>query len=248
MGVDLLVAGSLLAGLGYVLAQSIPIAALGADVMILGALVLLIVPDPIPQDSYKALLKDSIANVEIILEESRLEERAYFVPTVDGEVRAFIPAVHSSEPLENVQASRSSLTALIQSVSKSPGQFIAKHGSEMGLVLIPPGNSLVALSKIRVGEGLEDALSSSLVNFSDFASSITLVEEREAKSDMIKIMIAKPTLSSNLPFFQSCLGTPVSCIVSCVVAVAKGKPVRIQEERIEKGYIRLTLQVIEEAF
>ena len=163
VGIDLLVVGSLLAGLGYVLAQSIPIAALGADVMILGALVLLIVPDPIPQDSYKALLNDSIANVEIILEESRLEEKAYFVPTVGGEVRAFIPAVHSSEPLENVQASSSSLTALMQNVSKSPGQFIAKHGSEVGLVLVPPGNSLVSLSKIRTGDDLEDALSSSWI-------------------------------------------------------------------------------------
>ena len=91
VGVDLLVVGFLVSALGYILAQSIPIAALGFALAIIGALLVLLVPEPVPQDAYRALLSDSIRNVEIILEEADLHERAYFVQLEDGEIRALIP-------------------------------------------------------------------------------------------------------------------------------------------------------------
>lgn len=43
VGIDFLVVGFTLASLGYILAQSIPITAIGVEVAILGALILLIV-------------------------------------------------------------------------------------------------------------------------------------------------------------------------------------------------------------
>ena len=91
VGIDFLVVGFMLAGLGYIVAQSVPIAAFGFALAVIGALLLMIVPESVPQDAYRALLSDSIRNVEIILEESDLHERAYFMQLEDGEVRALIP-------------------------------------------------------------------------------------------------------------------------------------------------------------
>jgi hypothetical protein len=91
VGVDFLVVGAIVSALGYILAQSVPIAAFGFAVTVIGALILLIVPEPVPQDAYGAMLSDAIRNVEIILEESGLRERAYFMQMDDGEVRALVP-------------------------------------------------------------------------------------------------------------------------------------------------------------
>ena len=59
----------------------------------IGALLELLVPEPVLHDAYRALLSDSIRNVEIILEESDLHERAYFMQMEDGEIRALLKAV-----------------------------------------------------------------------------------------------------------------------------------------------------------
>jgi hypothetical protein len=108
VGTVLLITGLVVAGLGYLGAQSVPIAGFGFALATIGALVLLLVPEVIPQDAYKALLKDSITNIEIILEESQLNQRAFFVPTAEGDVRAFIPIVDegSSEGARAWEGSR----------------------------------------------------------------------------------------------------------------------------------------------
>ena len=230
VGIDFLVAGSVLAGLGYAAAQSISIAAIGLDIGVIGALLILIVPEPIPQDAYKALLKDSTANIEMILEESSLKERAYFLPTDDGRVRAFIPIsqVAGSHP------------QLVQGLAKAPERFISNFRGVQGLFLLPPGNEIVRLSKVKHGDDLEDALRFALVEFSDLASSVMLSEEDKS----VKIHISKPKLASNSPFFNECLGSLVSCVSSCVVASVKRSPVRIMEEKTDKGIVRLTIEIV----
>ena len=54
----------------------------------------------------------------------------------------------------------------------------------------------------------------------------------------------RPQLSSDSPFFNDSLGTPVSCVASCVAAAVKGVQVRIREERYDPAFIRLTLETI----
>lgn len=247
VGIDFLVVGFVLTGLGYIVAQSVPIAAIGVDIAIIGALVLLVVPEPIPQDAYRALLDDSISNVEMILEESNLEERAYFIPT-RGEggrnqgIRAFLPASARQMTVNN-----NSLTTnleLLQSVSRSPGRFVHSYGGAVGLVLIPPGNEIVKLAKVQEGDDLEDSLRSVLVSYSDLASSVMSIDEREGGKDLVKINISNPKLTPKYHFFERCLGSPVSCIACCVVAVAKGSIVRFVDEKKQGAQIRLTLEFV----
>jgi hypothetical protein len=234
VGIDFLVIGLVVLGLGYIGVQSIPIAAFGFAVAIIGALLLLIVPEPIPQDTYRSLLKDAITNIEIILEESQLRERAYFLKIGD-EIRAFVPI---SASLESFQSSR----GLVQSLTKGPKRFITNYRGHAGLTLVPPGNELVKLSKVQKGDDVEESLRNVIVGFSDLATSVLSVEEEGSE---IKIQIRDPKISSQSPFFNDCLGSPVSCIACCVVSSVKDKPIKIIDEKFDKSLIRLTLKVVE---
>jgi len=234
VGVDLLVIGAVVSALGYIGVQSIPIAAFGFAVAIIGALVLLIVPEPIPQDAFKALLKDSITNIEIILEETHLKEKAYFIRTDDDKVRAFIPFLAEAQVESNANAK--TLLAL----NKAPKRFITNYADLKGLMLIPPGNEIVKLSKIQKGDDLEESLRTALVGYSDLASSVLAIEE----GNRVKIQIGSPKISSESPFFNESLGSPVSCVACCVVASVKGEPVRLVDEKFDRALVRLTVDVI----
>lgn len=231
VGIDFLVIGLVVAGLGYIAAQSIPIAAFGFAVAIIGALVLLIVPEPVPQDSYKTLLKDAIANIEIVLEESHLRERAYFLH-FENDVRAFIPITD-----KNIQSSQ----RLVQNLMMAPKRFITNYKGLRGLVLVPPGNELVKLAKVHGEDNIEEALRNVLVSFSDLASSVLVVEEGR----QIKIQINNPKIASQYPLFNECLGTPVSCVACCVISTIKESGIRIIDERFDKAMIRLTVETVE---
>ena len=231
VGIDFLIMGVLISTLGFFLAVSIPIAAFGFALAIIGALVLMIVPEPVPQDALKALLKDAVRNVEVILEESGVRNRAYFMQMEDGEVRAFIPAVDSEGGAPPPSGA---------DLEKSPRRFIVNSKGTHGLLVIPPGNEIVRLAKVEKGADLEEALRSALVEYSDLARGVLAIEEDG--SSMAKVQITKPQLSSESPFFNDALGSPVSCVAACVAAVAKGKTMRIVEERYDPGFIRLTLE------
>jgi len=233
VGIDFLVIGLVVLGLGYIAAQSIPIAAFGFAAAIIGALLLLIVPEPIPQDAYRSLLKDAIANIEIILEESQLRERAFFLQ-IDGEMRAFVPI---SAGFDSVPSSQ----GLVQNLTKGPKRFVTNYRGLTGLTLIPPGNELVKLSKIQNGDDVEESLRSVIVGFSDLATSVFSIEE----GNQIKIQIKNPKLTSQSPFFNDCLGSPVSCIACCVISSVKNNPVKITSEKFDKSLVRLTVEIME---
>ena len=234
VGLDFLVMGTIVSSLGFFLADSVPTASFGFALLVIGALALMVVPEPVPQDAFKALLKDSIRNVEIILEESGLRNRAYFMRMDDGEVRALVPL---SESEKNVTAEH------LKELDKAPRRFIVDYKGLRGLLVVPPGNEIVKLAKVESGTELEEALRSVLVEYSDLARGVLAIEDDGGKT--AKIQITKPSLSSDSPYFNDTLGSPVSCVASCVAAVAKGVPVRISEERYDPGFIHLTLATLE---
>jgi len=232
VGVDFLLMGFIISALGFFLADSVPIASFGFALAVIGALVLLIVPEAVPQDALKALLKDAVRNVEIILEEAGLRNPAYFMQMEDGELRALVPLSARGATEEAPTPAE---------IDRSPRRFIVNQRGIRGLLLIPPGNELVRLAKVEKGADLEEALRSTLVEFSDLAQGVLALEEDGGR--VAKIQITKPKLSSDSPYFNDALGTPVSCVAACTVAVAKGASVRISDERYDPGFIRLTLEI-----
>ena len=229
VGADFLLMGSVIAALGFFLADSVPIASFGFALGVIGALILLVIPEAVPQDAFKALLKDAVRNVEIILEEAGLRNKAYYIRMEDGDVRAFVPL---ATPDGDVPASMAEL-------ERSPRRFIVEQRGMRGLLMVAPGNEIVRLAKVEKGADLEEALIATLVEYSDLARGVLALEEDGGK--VAKIQIVKPQISSDSPYFNDALGTPVSCLAACVTAVVKGAPVRIAEEMYDPEFIRLTL-------
>lgn len=228
--------GFIISALGFFLAESIPIASFGFALVVIGALIVMIVPEPVPQDALKAMYKDAVRNVEIILEEAGLRNKAYFMKMEDGEVRAFVPITGPSERPTPPQ---------LAELDKAPRRFIVNHNGIRGLLVIPPGNEIVRLAKVETGADLEEAMRSAIVEYSDLARGVLAVEE--AGGQIAKIQISKPQISSDSPYFNDALGTPVSCLAGCVAAVVKGVPIMITQERYDPDLIRLTLKVSEGA-
>jgi hypothetical protein len=256
VGTVFLITGVVLAALGYLVSQSIPIAAFGFALATIGAIVLILVPEVVPQTAYGALLKDSVSNIEIILEESELKERAFFVPTSENEIRAFIP-LKAEERSKQIEASPSIVALsksgasttlgsfLLETMEKAPKRFFTDYGGMQGLVLVPPGSEIVRLSKIARGEeDLEETLREALVTFSDLARSVLVIEEE--KSDILKIQIRGARVHSDAPYFSYCFGSVVSCVAACIVCYVKGKPVRIVDEKIfDPSNVTLSLELID---
>jgi len=230
VGLDFLLMGLIISGLGFFLADDIPIASFGFALAVIGALILMIVPEAVPQDAMKSLLKDAVRNVEIILEEAGLRNAAYFTQ-IEGEVRAFVP-------LTGPDGKPS--TPRFAELESAPRRFVVNLKGMRGLLIIPPGNEIVRLAKVETGADLEEALRSALVEYSDLARGVLAVEENGGST--MKVQITKPQLGSDSPYFNDALGTPVSCLAACVASVVKGAPVRIVEERYDPGFIRLTLE------
>ncbi|HZW58406.1 MAG TPA: hypothetical protein VFF30_19115 [Nitrososphaerales archaeon] len=277
IGLDFLVIGGVVSALGYTVAQSVPIASFGFALALIGALLFLIVPESVPHDAYSSMLKDAISNVELILEESGLRSKAWFV-LVEAEgkrkngketgrradVRAFVPfetatSVISSKKKEEEESGTKSraLTMLLDEESaRIPRRFITSFGTTSGLLLIPPGSEIARIAGVIPGGDIEEALSSVLVEFSDLCTSVLAIEDvdktrtmpsgdaNEVKSIEIKISIKGARLLSESPYFNACLGSPLSCISACVVAILKQAQVTITDEKIDGSLIRLTLEAI----
>lgn len=307
IGLDFLAMGGAIAALGYLFAQSVPIASLGFALAIIGALIFLIVPESVPHDAYYSMLRDAISNVELILEESNLNKRAWFFPLGAGgttrkskalmmmekkktkekaherlsqksEIRAFVQFETTSQ-----QSGRSSKAQLMngygamqqplpplllplpppllpsskqeeEDSSSITRRFIASYGAASGLLLVPPGAEIARLAGVTPDSDLEEALHSALVEFSDLCTSVLAIEEepqtvrsfdgREATSTKIRILIKGARLSSESPYFNACLGSPLSCVAACVVATLKQCQVMITEEKIDGPLIRMALSAV----
>jgi hypothetical protein len=238
VGIFFIVSGAVASGLGYIGAQNVPIAAFGFALIVIGALVLLLVPEPIPKNAYLALFEDSIRNIEIVLEESQLRERAFFVPA-GNQIRGVIPLAKKRGESYG-ESMNSNATQLVETMKKGPDRFIANLGDMRALVLIPPGSKIAFESRERNAKSLELALRRALISFSDLATGVDEVEDEERK---IKIQIHNAKLSYDLPYFSACFGSPISCIAACVVALGMQAPVRIVEENFDPVLVRLTLEI-----
>ena len=246
LGINFLIVGMLVSTLGFAVAQSIPIASFGFALALMGALIVLIVPESIPQDAYRSLLKDSIANVEILLEESGLRNRAYFIRLEEsGQIRAFIPLENSEKNIGENGAEQSIRSAqsvsLVKELNKAPRRLIMNYKGLRGLLIVPPGSEIVNLTKIAAGDDVEDALNRVLVDFSDIANSILVLDQEDQTG--VRVLVKGPKVFSDSPYFNDCLGSPVGSIVACVLAAIYLAPVRIVDERFDDSQTRLLVEV-----
>ena len=223
---------------GYLETLGVSITAFGLAMIAIGTVIISVIPAPIPGDAVVSLLADSIKNLEMTLEQSGPYEKAYFVYFIDIGVRAFIPFQGSENaPLEH------SIHPSLLTPRPAPPQIGVNHRGLSGLLIEPLGSTLVKAAGIEKEDDVEEALRLTLVEFSGLADSVRV---QETGRDGLKVQIRSPRVILDSPLCNNSFGTPVSSIAACVVAVAKGQPVRIIDEVFAKSTTLLTLAVVRE--
>ncbi len=223
VGIDLLVAGALIASMGYLLVRSTAINAFGFSLATVGAVVLLVVPEDIARPALSRLLADSTANLEALLEETGLRARAYYIPSPEG-LKSFV-----SGGDEGSNGGAEITADELRTLARPPLSLIIESRGRKGLLLTPPGATLVREAALGAGDDPEEAVRTVVVETSGLAKGARLVQEGTS----IKLELNSPVSESRTPYYNRCLGTLATSVAACAIARVLGSPIRLMEEQLD---------------
>lgn len=220
-GTVLALTGAALATFSYFILLNIPLTALGIGAVIVGFSIVITPVNPVPTQSIRSLVENSVVNIERLLEELGVTSKAYFIPSEDGRVYAYIPLAGNKTPPEKP--------------SKPKGITVEVNGKTF-MVLVPPSANLI---KVEEGGSLEAVLNEVLVDLTEFCDSVKVGE-----GEVITIELNKPRASEGAGRFRRVMGSVEASIAASVAAATLGRPVHIESEVDEKSKRFITLRVL----
>jgi hypothetical protein len=147
--------------------------------------------------------------------------KAVYLPPVEGRVNAFVPA--------NMDADYSGLET-----EKIPLRVLTESGGEPGVLVFPPGSEAVRLALLPEDVGIEDALNSVLVDFTEIADEVKSVVEL----NQVIVEVSGRKSGSGFSRVNNSLGSLPISISGSVLAQVLGKPVRfIQEDESGRSLV-----------
>lgn len=238
LGMALVLGGTGLSLVSFLLLHSIPLTALGISLLVLGAVCLVMgrASPYISPEASSLLLKAGYKNIAAIVEELGLRAKAVYLPSslCGGEPQALIP-LHSNPSLPSISSSL-------------PQRMIVRFGSrpeDMGLLVTTPGSAAVKLLEKRAEDNPED-LENTLASL--LAGTLELVDKVKVRAVErgFQIEMTNPRLEyKDMPFYvYDFLGSPLASIVAAVVAESTGKPVGISSEESERRKRIVILEVL----
>lgn len=247
MGVALVGFGAILAGFSYLVIGSVPLTALGLAFAILGCVVLIFPEYLVPHQVVKGMISGSVANIEAILEEFAVTQKAIYLPPKNGKVYAFVPLSGNPSYPE------------VDEIVDAPKRVISNVDGHPGLFIYPPGSDVVALSGVVGEEGektegikegknfsledflpqLENTIGYCLVDFSELVSKIQVNFEK----NKVFLGMKNIKLDVEAPRFTRVLGSVPASLAACCIAQVTRMPVKIVEERREGKWVRVVLEV-----
>ena len=236
-GLVLLVAGSIFAPVAYFLIASAGLTAVGISAMMIGftAVALANARPVISPEAAQLMLRTGMANTAALLEELGLQEKAIYLPSsmLSGPPQALVPLNKTSD-LNIVR-------------TKLPGRLIVRYGNAgdaMGLLITTPGSLDFSQLKIALGptaDEIESALSYVLTGLLDLSSSVVI----SVSGNQVIARIGGARLHFDNIWYYRSLGSPIGSIVATITCEAIGKPVRIIEEKADRGKSTITLEVLQ---
>jgi len=130
----------------YYFLFSVPFAALGVACVILGGATLTLPESPVPSGAVRGVIHASVMNVEALLEEFDVREKAFYLPPKDGQSVAFVPLATNPRAPEP------------QALIDAPRRLVSDAGGVPVLLVVPPGSEMVRASELSDASGLEDAI------------------------------------------------------------------------------------------
>ena len=199
----------------YVL-LNVTFTAIGMTCLVLGSVFLLTPANPVPIDAVRALMDGSYVNIEALLEELDLREKAVYVPR-DDRVYCFVP--------RSEDFSIGSSLRLVQ---------------DDGLMVFPPGSELIGLGDLSSEVGVEDALTSVLVDYLEACEGVRAV----VTGDDVVVSVSKPVSGGDYPRIRLCMGSLTVNVSGSVLAFVLGEMVRFVDMRVDADEVTARYRVM----
>ena len=209
--------GALLAVISFYFLFSVPFAALGVACVILGGATLTLPESPVPSGAVRGVIRASVMNVEALLEEFDVREKAVYLPPKDGQSVAFVPL--STNP------HAPDYGAMLD----APRRLVSEAGGVPVLLVVPPGSELVRASELSEASGLEDAIQYVLTEVSELCSSAKAV----VTGDRLVVEMKGIKVKTEAAKYLVTLGSIPASIGASVAATVLKRGVTLASETIE---------------
>lgn len=216
LGLGLLVFGAPFMLYSHYVLQMVTFTALGMACVILGSVALLTPSSPVPLDAVRVLMDGAYVNIEALLEELDLREKAVYLSR-GGRVYCFVP---NGEDFDLGGSLR-----LVQ---------------DDGLLVFPPGSELIGLGDVSSEAGVEDALTSVLVDYLEACDGVRAV----VTGDDVVVSVSKPVMGGDYPRVRLCMGSLPVNVGGVVLAHMLGEGVRFVDERVADDGVTARFRVI----
>lgn len=235
LGIGLVAAGAMFAPVAYFILNSAPLTAMALLSLLVGftCIALASTRPYISPEASLVLLQTGMENIAVLLEELALRNKAVYVPSSmgDGKPKAIIPLADGSTPVIK---------------NKMPGRLVVRYGGrpdEVGIALATPGGASLPLVRGSLGPDagqIESALSYLLIGVLDLATGVTVTR----RDGQLNVDVRNPRLHwENIWYYRS-LGSPIASMAAAVICEALGKPVRVENESIDKKRARVEIEVV----
>jgi hypothetical protein len=210
---------------------SVPLAAMGIGLIIVGVSWALTPPHPVPRKAVLDLVESSCSNIEALLEFVGATRRAVYMPSeADGRVVAYVPLRGSEGDLP------------LRSIAESPGRVIVRQGGSLGVIVNPPKVEFRGGNPgIEGGGNIEALLNYVLVEASEIAESVKAVRSEGG----FIIEVYKVRFDIEYQRFRAVMGSLPSCLAAQVAAAALSKPVQIADERRVGDKLTVHLRILD---
>jgi hypothetical protein len=202
--------------------------------LVLGLVILLLgqTAPGVSPDLSELLARTGYENLGRLFEELGLHAPAFYLPpdAVDGRIRALIPfsgdeaVVHTGRRLED--------------------RLIAFYGDEAGILVVAPGTAAMSLLQYPPGETM-DEISVAITQVAVSSLHIARHVELHEAGSQIEVRFSGEAVPAGWlsAVVESCLGSLAASIAAAVVAVAKGRTVRILAETARGRNRTVTLEL-----
>ena len=217
-----------MAFVSYYFLSSVPFAALGIACVILGGATLTLPESPVPSGAVRGVIHASVMNVEALLEEFDVREKAFYLPPKEGQAVAYVPLAINPHP------------PAYEALLDAPRRLVSDAGGIPVLMVIPPGSELVRASELSEASGLEDAIQYVLTEVSELCSSAKAV----LSGDRLVLEMRGIKVKTEAAKYMLSLGSIPASIAASVAATVLKRGVVLVDETIEGKNSTATFRVL----
>jgi hypothetical protein len=217
LGAAIAAFGSVVAFLSYFVLFSVPFTAFGVACLIMGAATLSLPERPVPGRAVRAVIQAAVLNVEALLEEFNVKEKAIYLPPKDGLSVAYVPLSSNPHPPS------------FDDLTNAPRRLVTELEGVPVLMVVPPGAEVVIANELSEGSGLEDALQYVLSEVSELCSSVKAV----LTEDRLVVEMGGVKIKTKSAKYLLCLGSIPASVAASVAATITRRGLTLVAEEID---------------